>query len=130
MFASREVGQLAERDLIGLAPLLFVGFSTWLARNGPGGFRTRAAAAILAAAAVLAIPLGRFVGPDALPSAFSIVPLLHLRELSSLHTTELVLGLACRGGRVPVRDRPAPRPPRPARARRPGARRRVGVGEP
>ena len=35
-----------------------------------------------------------------------------------------------RGGRVPVRDRPAPRPPRPARARRPGARRRVGVGEP
>ncbi len=93
VFASREVGQLAERDLIGLAPVLFVGFSIWLARNGPGGFRTRAAAAILATAAVLAIPLGRFVNPDALPSAFSIVPLLHLRELSSLHTTELVLGI-------------------------------------
>ena len=32
-FASEHVGQLAERDLISLAPPLFVAFSVWLARG-------------------------------------------------------------------------------------------------
>ena len=94
VFASRHVGQLAERDLIGLAPVLFLGFALWLARGGPGEYPSKSAAAILVAASVLAIPVGRFVTPDAPPSAFSIIPLLHLRELTSVHTTELVLGFA------------------------------------
>ena len=93
VFASRHVGQLAERDLIGLAPLLFLGFALWLARGGPGEYGSKAVAAILAAGSVLAIPVRSFVTPDALPSAFSIIPLLQLRELTSTHTTELALSL-------------------------------------
>ena len=92
VFASRHVGLLAERDLIGLAPVLFLGLSLWLSRGGPGGYRARSIAALLVTGSVVAIPVGRFVVPDALPSAFSIIPLLHLRELTSAQTTRLVLG--------------------------------------
>jgi hypothetical protein len=43
---------------------------------------------------VVLLPLGTLVTPDALPSAFSLIPIEHLRKLTSLHTTELVVGLA------------------------------------
>jgi hypothetical protein len=92
VFASRHVGLLAERDLIGLAPLLFLGLSLWLSRSGPGGHRARLIAALVVTGSVVAIPVARFVVPDALPSAFSIIPLLHLRDLTSAQTTGLALG--------------------------------------
>jgi hypothetical protein len=94
VFASREVGLLAERDLIGLAPLLFLAFALWLDRGLSGGYRVRVLVALGVAGGVLSLPLGTLVTPAALPSAFSLIPLEHLRRLTSLHTTELVLGLA------------------------------------
>jgi hypothetical protein len=94
VFASREVGLLAERDLIALAPLLFIAFALWLDRGLPGGYWLRGLVALGVAGGVVALPLGTLVTPDALPSAFSLIPLEHLRRLTSLHTTELVLALA------------------------------------
>jgi hypothetical protein len=94
VFASREVGLLAERDLIALAPLLFIALALWLDRGLPGGHWLRALVSLGVAGGVVALPLGTLVTPDALPSAFSLIPLEHLRRLTSLHTTELVLALA------------------------------------
>ncbi len=94
VFASREVGLLAERDLIALAPLLFLAFALWLDRGLPGGYLVRSLVSLAVAAGVVMLPLGTLVTPDALPSAFSLIPLEHLRKLTSLHTTELVVGLA------------------------------------
>jgi hypothetical protein len=92
VFASRHVGLLAERDLIGIAPVLFLGLCLWLARDGPGGRRARSVVALIVTASVVAIPVRRFVVPDAFPSAFSVIPLSHLRQLSSVGTTWLAFG--------------------------------------
>src|SRR5205823_5425941 len=62
IFASREVHGLAERNLIALAPLLFVGFAVWLARDGPRSYATVSTAGVLAAAFLLSLPLKRLVG--------------------------------------------------------------------
>lgn len=78
LFASRYVGRLAERDLLGVAPVLFLALCLWLDRGAP---RTRLTASIVAfgvAALVLALPLGRLVHKAALPDAFSLVPVWRL----------------------------------------------------
>ena len=78
LFASRYVGRLAERDLLALAPLLFIGLCLWLARGAP---RTRVAATVVALAVaglVLTLPLGKLVHKAALPDAFSLVPVWQL----------------------------------------------------
>jgi hypothetical protein len=94
VFASREVGLLAERNLIAAAPLLFLAFALWLGRGAPGGYPARAIVGLGVAAAVLSLPLGRFVVPEALPDSFSLIPVLHLRRLTSLRETEIVVWLA------------------------------------
>jgi hypothetical protein len=91
VFASENVHQLAERDLIGVAPVLFVGFGVWLARGAP---RPRVAAALVALAALgvlLGLPLRRLVVPAAIPDAFGLVPLFWLREHVAVATFELVV---------------------------------------
>ncbi len=93
VFASRQLGLLAERNLIAVAPLLFLGFALWLDRGGPGGVLARSLAAVAVAAAVLLLPLRRLVVPEALPHAFSLIPLSHLRDVSSTATMELVFAL-------------------------------------
>jgi Dolichyl-phosphate-mannose-protein mannosyltransferase len=78
LFASRYVGRLAERDLLGLAPLFFLGLCLWLDRGAP---RRRASAYIVAfaaAALVLALPLGKLVHKAALPDAFTLIPVWQL----------------------------------------------------
>jgi hypothetical protein len=80
VFASEHVERLAERDLIGLAPVLFVGFAAWLGR---GAERPRLRASVVALAALgvlLALPLGRVVVEAAIPDAFTVVPLVWLDE--------------------------------------------------
>ena len=78
LFASRYVGRLAERDLLALAPLLFLAFCVWLDRGAP---RTRVAAgavALVAAAFVVLLPYGRLVHRGALQDAFMLQPLWEL----------------------------------------------------
>jgi hypothetical protein len=91
VFASREVGRLAERNLIAVAPLLFLAFGAWLDRDARGRDRVRVGAAVIAAAAVLALPFGTLVVPAAVPDAFTLIPLDHLRRLTSLGLTEAVV---------------------------------------
>ena len=94
MFASRELGLLAERNLIAVAPVLFLGFGLWLDRGGPGPLLVRALAATAVAVAIVLLPLRKLVVPDALPHAFTLIPLWHLRELTSAGTTRLTVALA------------------------------------
>jgi hypothetical protein len=75
LFASRWLGRLAERNLIALAPLFFVGFCLWLDRGAP---RPRLAT-VLASAAVVGllafVPWDEFVTRAAQPDAYSVIPL-------------------------------------------------------
>ena len=88
LFASRYVGRLAERDLLVLAPLLFLGLCIWLDRGAP---RTRLSASIVAvvlAALVLFLPYGRLVHRGAIQDALMLLPLYDLGSY------DLVIGLA------------------------------------
>ena len=91
VFASRYVGQLAERDLIGLAPILFLALVVWLGRGQAGGRLTRAVVALLVAVPVILLPLGRLVTAYAPPDAPTLAPLVDLRNSTSLATLEIVL---------------------------------------
>jgi hypothetical protein len=94
VFASRELlhALVAERNLIAIAPLLFLGFSLWLAR-APRNDLTASVVGVAVAAALLTVPLSKLVTTYALPHSFSIIPLYHLLLLTSLHTLELVFAL-------------------------------------
>jgi hypothetical protein len=79
LFASRWVGRLAERNLIALGPLLFLGFALWLHRGAP---RPRLATALGVATtlALLAfVPWDTFVSRAAQPDAYSTIPLQWMR---------------------------------------------------
>ena len=88
IFASRYVGRLAERDLLALAPLLFMALCLWLDRGAPRPRIVTPVVALVAAALVVLLPYGRLVHKAALADAFTLVPVY---ELSSY---ELVIGLA------------------------------------
>jgi len=90
VFASEHVGRLAERDLLGLAPVLFVGFVLWLQRGGPRSFAVASGVALAAAALLLTLPLERMVTVFATQDAFTLIPLLKLREVTSLNALEIV----------------------------------------
>jgi Dolichyl-phosphate-mannose-protein mannosyltransferase len=80
-FASAHVGRLAERDLLVLAPVAFVGLAAWSSRGAP---RPRGALIAICAgllALVVFVPFGRFAQADALPDAFMLAPLIELRGL-------------------------------------------------
>jgi hypothetical protein len=78
VFASRWVGRLAERDLIAVAPLLFLALCLWLDRGAPRTRLVGSAVALVGAAAVVLLPFGRLVHKGALQDAFMLVPLWEL----------------------------------------------------
>jgi hypothetical protein len=80
VFASRHVGFLAERNLLALAPLIFLGLAVWLDRDGPGGWVALGAAAGAAALLLAALPMEALVRRAAVPDAVSLVPFLRLDE--------------------------------------------------
>jgi len=80
VFASQNVKRLAERDLIGLAPLLFLGFCIWLHRGGPRPRLRTAVVAVILLLPLLALPLDKLIVGEALTDAFTVVPLYWLVE--------------------------------------------------
>jgi hypothetical protein len=80
-FASVHVGRLAERDVLVLAPVAFVGLAAWSSRGAPRplGALVTICAGVLAL--VVFVPFGRFAQADALPDAFMLAPLIELRGL-------------------------------------------------
>lgn len=91
VFASRNVNHLAERDLLALVPLLFLALAAWLDRGAPRPRVAAGAVAAVIAAAVLYLPVRRFVTHEEFADAFSIIPLLRLRERTSGLAVDLLL---------------------------------------
>jgi 4-amino-4-deoxy-L-arabinose transferase-like glycosyltransferase len=84
VFASRYVGRLAERDLLAVAPLLFLGLALWADLGAPRGRWAKFAVPLAAAALVLSLPLGRLVHRAALPDALTFVPMWESEQTESL----------------------------------------------
>ncbi len=88
-FASVVTAQLVERQMIAIAPPLFVAFAVWLARGLPRSQPWTTIAALLAAAPALFLPVTKLVNTYAIPSAFMTSPLLSLRERTSAETLRI-----------------------------------------
>jgi len=87
LFSSRFSGVLLERNLITLAPPLFVVFSLWLGRGLPRPQPLTTVAALFTAAPALVLPAARLTDPNAAPHAFTALALVHLRDWTSLGWT-------------------------------------------
>jgi hypothetical protein len=78
VFASRNVGHLAERNLFPLVPLLVLGLVVWLQRGSPRPPIAALAAALLAVSLLGEVPWEKFTTLAATPSAFTQIPLFEL----------------------------------------------------
>jgi len=76
VFASRHVGLLAERNLLPLAPVAFIGLAVWLDRGAPRPRVATALAAVGAVALVAALPMARFAILAQFPDSFTLQPLI------------------------------------------------------
>jgi hypothetical protein len=93
VFASRYVGQLAERDLICLAPILFLAFALWLDEGALRSYWSMSIAGLLVAAPLVFLPLDRLVTISAPPDAPTLSVLYDLRTETSLRTLEIAFYL-------------------------------------
>ncbi len=78
VFASEHAHRIEERDLIGLAPVLFLALALWLDRGAPRTYVVSATTALAAAALVLALPLDRFVTEAGVPDSFTFAAVVRL----------------------------------------------------
>ena len=83
LFASRYVGHLAERDMIVVAPPLFICLCVWLARGAPRPQPATSIIAFAVAVPAVLLPVRTLVTPFAAPDAFMILPIQRLREATS-----------------------------------------------
>jgi hypothetical protein len=95
VFASQHVGYLAERNMLPLAPILFVGFSAWLARGGPRPRAVVGASIVGVLALVLVLPVQKLVRPEAFPNSFTLRPLIALEKHSPGADLDLLLLGVC-----------------------------------
>ncbi|HYY05217.1 MAG TPA: hypothetical protein VE997_01470, partial [Candidatus Limnocylindria bacterium] len=95
IFASQHVGYLAERNMLPLAPVLFVGFAVWLARGGPRPRLVTAASILAVLAFVLVLPVQKLVRPEAFPDSFTLLPLIRLEKRSPGTDLDLLLLAVC-----------------------------------
>ena len=89
VFSSRFSGVLLERNLITLAPPLFLVFSVWLARGLPRPQPLTTVACAVFVAPALALPVTRLTDPAAAPQAFTALALTHLRDWTSVGWTRV-----------------------------------------
>jgi hypothetical protein len=99
VFASRNVGHLAERNLFPVVPLLVLGLVVWLERGAPRPWIAATGAAVLSVALLAEVPWERFTTLDATPSAFTQIPLFKLTPDVNLDTVvplaAVILLVAC-----------------------------------
>ncbi len=79
-FASENAGRLLERDIMTLAPPLFVGFALWLSRGAPRSWLSASGVALVVLVPLVTTPFSDLVGPEALPDSFSLAPLNDLLQ--------------------------------------------------
>ncbi|MCP9485898.1 MAG: glycosyltransferase family 39 protein [Gaiellaceae bacterium MAG52_C11] len=86
VFASREIGHLAGRDLATAAPLTLLGFAVWLDRGAPRPQPLTSFVALAAAAGLLVLPIRRLAEIDTIHDTLELIPLSELaagsRELA------------------------------------------------
>jgi Dolichyl-phosphate-mannose-protein mannosyltransferase len=86
IFASRYSERIVERNLFGLAPVLFLGLLLWLERGFAGSYVERAAIALVAAVVLVAFPVDRFVNAYGTHDAMTLIPFYNLSTATSLDT--------------------------------------------
>lgn len=91
LFTSRLLGRLAERNLLALLPLVFIGFALWLDRGAARPRIQTALAAFAALGVMTLLPLDRLVTPAAIPDAYSVFPLVQVREHYPTESLRLVV---------------------------------------
>jgi hypothetical protein len=89
-FASRFVDHITERQLLSVAPPVFVAFAVWLGRGLPRPQPATSIVAVAVAAAALLIPLERVATRAAAADALSTIPLEQLRGELASTTFELM----------------------------------------
>jgi hypothetical protein len=94
VFASNWVEHVAERELLTVAPPLFLVFGLWLARGVPRPLPWTMIVALAVATPVVLLPVARFAVQEAALDAFSFVPLWRLAEATSTTTLEALFPLA------------------------------------
>jgi hypothetical protein len=78
VFASRFALRIEERNMFGVAPLLFLALSLWLARGLPRPVLLTAVAALAPAALLLTLPLRSLLNISILSDTFGLIPLFRI----------------------------------------------------
>ena len=94
VFASRFIEHITERQLLSVAPPVFVAFAVWLGRGMPRPQPVTSAIAIVVAASALLLPVERITTRAAAADALSTVPLEYLRRAVSEVTFESIYAVA------------------------------------
>jgi hypothetical protein len=94
VFASRFIEHVTERQLLSVAPPVFIAFAVWLGRGMPRPQPVTSIVAIAVAASALLLPVERITTRAAAADALSTVPLEYLRREVSEVTFETVYALA------------------------------------
>lgn len=89
-FASRFVEHVTERQLLSVAPPVFVAFVVWLQRGAPRPQPVTSIVAFGVATFALLLPLDRVATPNAAADSLSTIPLDRLREQVGQAWLELV----------------------------------------
>ena len=96
IFTSHYSDRIVERNLIGLAPVLFVGLVLWLSRGAPGTLVERAAVGLVGLVVLAVLPIDRYVNITGMHDAMTLVPLYKLANLTSGGTMRgIYVGVAC-----------------------------------
>jgi hypothetical protein len=90
VFASRFVEHVTERQLLSVAPPVFIAFAVWLGRGMPRPQPVTSLIAIAVAASALLLPVERITTRAAAADALSTVPLEYLRRAVSEVTFETI----------------------------------------
>jgi hypothetical protein len=85
LFASRYSDRIVERNLIGLAPMLFLGLVLLLERGPDGSWVERAVVGMLGLTLLVVLPVDRYVNIFNVHDAMTLIPLYQLSTATSMH---------------------------------------------
>ena len=74
IFASKYVSHLAERDLVGVLPPLFLVLALWLSRGAPRPQPWTTVLALAVAAPAILLPIARYATLESEPDSFMLIP--------------------------------------------------------
>jgi len=92
IFASKYVSHLAERDLVGVLPPLFLVLALWLSRGAPRPQPWTTVLALAVAAPAILLPIARYATLESEPDSFMLIPFVRAAAWgeSTLQTVWLV----------------------------------------